>query len=183
MSTRSGACVARARLQARFGSPMPTKTTSPSWSSFAARTAMSSEFVYAGASEAVVDSFAEARFRLEPFAQPGHLVHVGGAIGDAVDELVEPRPEPRIIARHLIPGDVEIVVAIVVALRVRRVRAPRLAHDSIDDEAGDERPVRVGAHDRRLDDLFDDHDDALRGERRFLLYAVQAPDLRVAIGV
>ena len=33
---QTGACVARARLQARFGSPMPTKTTSPSRSSRAA---------------------------------------------------------------------------------------------------------------------------------------------------
>src|SRR5215471_11419758 len=158
MSTRFGACVARARLHARFGRPIPTKTTSPSRSSLAARTAMSSEFVYVSPSEAVVDSFAKAWLRLEALAQTGHIVHVRGAIGDAVDEFVEPRLQPRVVARHLIPGDV------------------------VDDEAGDERPVRVGAHDRRLDDLLDDHDDALRRERRLFLDAVEAPDLRVTLG-
>src|SRR5215469_15624609 len=148
MSTRFGACVARARLHARFGSPIPTKTTSPSRSSFAARTAMSSEFVYVSASEAVVDSFAKAWFRFQAFAQTWHLVHVGGAIGNAVDELIEPRLQSRVVARHFIPRDVEVVVAIVVALRVRRMRAPRFADDGVDDEAWDERPVRIGAHDR-----------------------------------
>src|SRR5215469_18045623 len=183
MSTRFGACVARARLQARFGSPIPTNTTSRSRSSFAARTAMSSEFVYVSASEAVVDSFAKTRFRSQALAQSRHLVHVRSAIGDAVDEFLEPRLQSRIVARHFIPRDVEVVVAIIVALRVRRMRAPRFADDGVDDEAWDERPVRIGAHDRWFDDLLDYHDDALCGERRFFLDAVEPPDLRVAFGI
>src|SRR5918992_4791753 len=43
MSTRFGACVARARLHARLGRPMPTRTVSPWRSSCAAAAAMNSE--------------------------------------------------------------------------------------------------------------------------------------------
>ena len=63
------------------------------------------------------------------------------------------------------------------------MRAERLDHYGVDDQARDDRAVGVGADDRLVDQLFDDDDDALGGERRFLLAAQQAPHLRVAGGV
>src|SRR5271165_2339955 len=117
MSTRFGACVARARLHARFGNPMPTNTTSPSDSSRAARTAISSRLEYVlprseyvvprsrarGDSEAVVDSFAHARFGGQPcddvFAQ---FVDVLSAAADSIDPLVEPRLKALCVARDRI---------------------------------------------------------------------------------
>src|SRR5579859_407911 len=94
MSTRLGACVQRARLHARFGRPMPTKTTSPSLSSRAATADMSSageklairREPLAVSSVAVVDPGADLLVRPEPLDQPrmpgeivlpaGHAMHV-----------------------------------------------------------------------------------------------------------
>src|SRR5689334_11700411 len=90
MRTRLGAWVARARLHARLGSPIPTKTTSPSRSSRAATTVIISSGVYAGAAlEAVVHSSGQALFCLEACGQTRLLRDVPGAIGDAVDEFVQ----------------------------------------------------------------------------------------------
>src|ERR1022692_936366 len=123
MSTSSGACVARARLHARFGNPMPTNTTSPSLSSRAARTAINSLSVYAAASEAIVDSLADARLGGQPLdCRRSQFVEILGPAGDAVDPLEQPCVHALRIARDLIPAHIEVVVAIVIALRVRRMR-------------------------------------------------------------
>src|SRR5438094_1271581 len=89
MRTRLGACVARARLHARLGSPIPTKTTSPSTSSRAATTVIISSGVYGTALEAVVHSGGESLFRLEACAQTRLLRDVPGPIGDGVDDFVQ----------------------------------------------------------------------------------------------
>src|SRR6266513_3649146 len=104
MSTRFGACVRRARLHARFGSPMPTNTTSPSTSSRAATVAIISSGLY---SVAVIDSGAALLSRLETLQQPRLLRHVLRAARDAVDELVEIARELRALARNRFPADVE----------------------------------------------------------------------------
>src|ERR1700687_1070702 len=138
MSTRCGACVARARLHAKFGSPMPTKTTSPSRSSCAARTAINSLFVYPAASETVVHPRADKRLRTQAFAPViTQLFHVFSAVGDTMDKIIQPSGKCRLVARNVFPVDIEVVVAIVVALCIRRMRTPRLADDSIDDNAWD----------------------------------------------
>src|SRR2546427_8190499 len=157
MRTRCGACVARARLQARFGRPMPTNTTSPSDSSRAATAAIISSGVYA-ASEPVVDSGALALLRLEPAGEARLFRQIGGAVRDAVDELVEVAPQLGGIARDRLPRDVEVIVAVVIALRVRRVRPPRLHHDRVHDHSGDRGAVRVRADHALVDQLFYDDD-------------------------
>ena len=63
------------------------------------------------------------------------------------------------------------------------MRAVRLDDDRVDDEPGDDRPVRVRADDRLVDELLDDDDDAVGREGGFLLAAGEAPDLRVAVRV
>src|SRR6266566_399946 len=103
---------------------MPTKTTSPSRSSRAATAAIISSGVYTGL-EAVIDPLRQALVRLEPCGQAWLLFHVACAVGDAVHELVEVVRELVGVARDALPGDVEIVVAVVVALRVGWVRPPR----------------------------------------------------------
>src|SRR6266403_5589530 len=179
MRTRLGAWVARARLQARFGRPIPTNTTSPSDSSRAATAAIISSGVYAGL-ETVVDSAGESLFRLEPRGQLRLSRHVAGAVGDGVHELVEVAGQLVGIARDSLPRDVEIVVAVVIALRVRGVCAPRLDHHRAHDHTRNDRAVGIGADDGFFDELLHHHDNALRGERRFFLYADEAPHLRVA---
>src|SRR5213078_2327600 len=123
MSTRFDACVRRARLQARFGRPMPTNTTSPSASSRAATVAIISSGEY---SEAVVDSGAALLSRLEPLQQARLLLHILDAALHPVDELVQVVCQLRTVARDRFPADIEVVVAVVVPLRVRRMRSPRL---------------------------------------------------------
>src|SRR6476620_5480754 len=88
MSTSRGACVARARLQARFGRPMPTNTISPSRSSRAATTVIISSAEYC-ISVAVIHSPAHHGARGEPLGEPGMQGEVAGPILDAHHELVE----------------------------------------------------------------------------------------------
>src|SRR5436190_454156 len=64
MSIRLGACVARARLHARLGSPMPTNTTSPSRSSLAATQIINSRPLASG----------EGRSSARDFAAVGELL-------------------------------------------------------------------------------------------------------------
>src|SRR2546428_902281 len=116
ISTRRGACVARARLQARLGSPMPTNTTSPSASSRAATAAIISSGVYP--SVPVVHPGAHAFFRLEP-RDLRLFFEVRRAVRHAVDELVQVARQPIGRAGDVLPCDVEVVIAVVVALAVR----------------------------------------------------------------
>src|SRR6266568_477111 len=146
MSVRFGACVASARLHARLGSPMPTKTTSWSRSSAAATHTIRSAFsapafgrvgclFSASGSIAIVHAGAQSLLGGESIREPGNLRQIFTPIADAEDEVVEVLIEPRRVRRDVFPGDIELVVAVVVALRVRRMRAPRLEHDGVDDEA------------------------------------------------
>src|SRR5207302_963751 len=73
-STRRGAWVARARLHARLGRPIPTNTTSPSTSSRAATLAIISSAVYAP-SEPVIHPGAAPFLRLEPRGQIRLFLH------------------------------------------------------------------------------------------------------------
>ena len=110
------------------------------------------------------------------------LLEVGRPAVEVVDPLAQPGLGRRLVAGDRVPVEVEPVVAVVGALDVRRMRAPRLDDDGVDDEARDDRPVRVGPDDRLVDELLDDDDDPLGGEGRLLLAAEQAPDLGVAAG-
>src|SRR5437899_10137100 len=120
MRTRLGAWVARARLHARLGRPMPTNTTSPSASSRAATAAIISLGVYAG-SETVVHSARVARLRLEPCGQPRLFGHVRRAVGEAADVFLQVALEPPGIARDPLSRLSEVVVTILIKLRLHRV--------------------------------------------------------------
>src|SRR5213080_4594273 len=87
-STRRGAWVARARLHARLGRPIPTNTTSPSTSSRAATLAIISSAVYAP-SEPVIHPGAAPFLRLEPRGQIRLFLQVRRPIGHAAHEVVE----------------------------------------------------------------------------------------------
>ena len=110
------------------------------------------------------------------------LLHVRGAAVEVVDPFAEPGLDRVLVAGDRVPVEVEAVVAVVRALDVRGMRAPRLDDDRIDDESRDDRPVRVGPDHRLLDELLDDDDHAIGGEGRLLLAAEQAPHLGVATG-
>src|SRR6266568_5743131 len=117
MSTRLGACVRRARLQARLGRPIPTNTTSPSASSRAATLAIISSGVYA-ASEPVIHPGTKSCFGFESCGQSWVFVQVRRPIRHAAHAVLEVALERVRIARDRLPRDVEIVFAIVVPLRV-----------------------------------------------------------------
>src|SRR3989475_2811074 len=134
-STRCGAWVARARLHARLGRPIPTNTTSPSTSSRAATLAIISSGVQAP-SEPVIHPGTVSGFRREPCDQLRTFFQVPRPIRHAAYEVVEVALERVAIARDPFPRNVEIVVAVVVPLCVRRVRAPRLDHHRIHDHGG-----------------------------------------------
>src|SRR5512134_3344916 len=102
---------------------MPTNTTSPSRSSRAAATTIISLGEY---SVAIRDFAAHGRLRREASGQRRLPSQVFGAIGDAVHPLVEIRLQPRRVSRDVVPRHVKLVVAIVVSLRIGRMRAPRL---------------------------------------------------------
>src|SRR5262245_16972427 len=121
---------------------MPTNTTSPSTSSRAATVAIISSGVK---SEAVVHSRAELLPRPEPLRQPRLLLHVLRSGLDAVDEFVQVVFDLRPLFRDCFPAHVEVVVPVVVALRIRRMRAPRLDHDGADDCGGNQGAIGVGA--------------------------------------
>src|SRR6266545_2601474 len=88
----------------------------------AATAAIISSAVYS--LEAVVHSGRDLRLRLEPVREPRLLLQVGAAVRDAVHEFVEIPPQRGGGARGRLPADVERIVSVVVALRVRRMRAP-----------------------------------------------------------
>src|SRR5207249_7614621 len=67
-----------------------------------------------------------------------------------------------------------IFVAIVIALRVRRVRTPRLDDDGAHDRGRDQCAVWIGANHAFGDELLHNDDDALRRERRLFLDAQQS---------
>ena len=76
------------------------------------------------------------------------LLDVGGPSVEVVDPLAQPGLDRVLVAGDRVPVEVEPVVAVVGALDVRGMRAPRLDDDGIDDEPRDDRPVRVGPDDR-----------------------------------
>src|SRR5918992_735074 len=77
-------------------------------------------------SDPIIHPGAEPVPRRQPLAESGALLHVLGSIPHAVHPLVQIPRQRGGIARDGFPADVELVVAVVEALRVRRVRAPRL---------------------------------------------------------
>src|SRR6266699_1227466 len=145
MSTRFGACVASARLHARLGSPMPTKTMSPSRSSaaaahiitvFSAAPSAPVRFRFSAvALIAIVHAGTQSLLGDESRREAGMFGEIFAPIADAEHEFVEISLEPPRVLRDFFPADVELVVAVIVPLRVRRVRAPRLMNDRVDDEA------------------------------------------------
>ena len=62
------------------------------------------------------------------------------------------------------------------------MRAPRLDNDRVDDQARDDRPIRVRPDYVVGHQLLDDDDHAIGRECGLLLAAEQAPDLGVARG-
>src|SRR5512135_545518 len=99
---------------------MPTNTTSPSRSSRAARQTIISSGLQPR-SVAIVHRRRELFAGLERGAALAHLGRVLGAVGDAVHPLVEPAREALAVLADVAPGDVEVVVAVVVALGERGV--------------------------------------------------------------
>src|SRR5918992_502045 len=200
MSTRFGAWVARARLHARLGRPMPTNTVWPSRSSCAAAAAMNSEGRgrRAGGGDTavlsppppppppalafsvpIVHRRAKPLRRAQPFERSRVLRDVPFAIPHSIHPLVQIPCERRGIARDGFPREVEAVVTIVEALRIRRVCTPRFYNNGVHDRTRYDRAIGVGTDDVFLDELLRDDDHVPRCKRCLPLNAEQPPDLCV----
>src|SRR5216683_3834621 len=104
MRTRPGAWVARARLAAALGRPIPTKQVMPSRSARAAETVIMSSDVYG---TIIMSS------------------DVYGTVFLPVDVLVQPASEGIAVAADRVPGDVVVVVAHRVVERIGGVSPAR----------------------------------------------------------
>src|SRR5215203_3562155 len=62
------------------------------------------------------------------------LLHIRGTAVQVVDPLAEPRLQCGFVTRQRIPVEVEPVVAVVDALDIGGMRAPRLDDDRVDDK-------------------------------------------------
>src|ERR1043165_5131366 len=89
MRTSFGACNRRARLHARFGNPIPTKTTSPSLSWRAAWQTINSFRLKSGASIAIVDGLAITMSRFQTIQLGAHAFDILSPIAHFVDPLFE----------------------------------------------------------------------------------------------
>src|SRR6476646_8994253 len=103
MSTSLGACRRRARLHARFGSPIPTKTTSPSRNWRAAWQTINSFRLKCCPSIAIVDGLAVMRSRLQTIDFGSHATDILSAIAQSVDPLFQVSIEQRFVFRNLEP--------------------------------------------------------------------------------
>src|SRR5580658_1605549 len=109
----SGACVSRARFAAALGSPMPTKHTLPFRSHLAAAIVIISPGEYSNSA-----MVAHLRLRLAAAA-------VLGEIRGAHHVPLHPRPKGFALPGNSIPRHAKNVVALVISVRVRRMRPAR----------------------------------------------------------
>src|SRR5580765_5692682 len=93
-------------------------------------------------------------------------------VGRADHMPLHPLPEAVAVAADLLPGDVEVVVAVVVAVRVGGVRAERGLCDSVDHPARDD--DAAGPQLEAVDDLLDGDERPGGGEHRLLLHAADS---------
>src|ERR1700752_4825515 len=164
MRTSFGACSRRARLHARLGSPIPTKTTSLSRSWRAAWQTINSCGLKCGPSIAIVDRLTVMRSRFQAIQLIAHAPDILRAIAQPVYPLFEVSSEQCLVFRNLAPANIKVVVAIVKAMREGRVIAKRFMHHGADDHFGNQRSVWIGANDTLRNNLFSDHDSVLRSE-------------------
>src|SRR2546428_13969325 len=111
---------------------MPTKTTSPSCNCRAAWQTINSFAVpILPGSIAVVDGRTQTSARLQTGERCSHALDILGAITHAVHPFVQIRIESHNVFGNLSPADIEPIVTVIIALRIRRMAAERFAHDSL----------------------------------------------------
>src|SRR5579884_833978 len=96
--------------------------------------------------------------------------------------LLHPCLKPVAVARDRVPGRVEGVVALVVAMRVRGARAARRLDDAAHGPMREDDRVRA-AEPQVVDDFLDRHDRAPGGEHRLLLHADDPLEEHVALPI
>src|SRR5918994_86759 len=111
------------------------------------------------------------------------LAHVLGSIRDSIDVLLQIPVEGSVVARYAFPPDIELVVAVVVALSIRGMCAPGLDHDCVNNQPRYQCAIGICPYGGLVDQLFHYDDDMAGSERGLLLHSKQSPDLGVALGV
>src|ERR1700735_1444802 len=104
-----------------------------------------------------------------------------GEVARAENVDLHPRSEGLAVARDGVPLAIEGIVTLVVVVRVAGGRATGYVRHGRDRPAREHDAART--RHEPVDDLLDGHDDLLRGERGFFLYAGETPELHVATTV
>src|SRR6266566_2368739 len=107
--------------------------------------------------------------------------YISGARGHMQHPLVEPLLESFERARALMILTIIIMVALIVTLDGRRMRAPRLMHNGSHLERWRQHAIRVAQDHLARNDLFGNEYDIPRCQSRLLAYAEIAPEMGVAI--
>ena len=104
-------------------------------------------------------------------------------VTDSVYPLIEP---PLCILLHLadlIPLHVKLVVAIIVALGIRRMAGEWNLAYGIDDQAGDQRAIWIRPDDCLVNDLLGCQDHLVSCKGSLFLLADDPPKMSIAVGV
>src|SRR5579883_210467 len=165
MRVMSGAWVSRARLQAADGAPMPTKQIS---SFFSARAA-AMVIISVGVASAMVLSLGAG---IDPKVLGPLFEHIG----------LDPGQETLPVAGDGIPGLIESIVPLVIAMGVRRIGAARHQRYSRDGPCRQDAGIGA-ARPEILHQLLDRHNGAFRGEHRFFLHAENALQEHIALTI
>ena len=158
----------RARFAARLGRPIPTKQTV----SLSSRRA---------ASTAIISSGRRSRSR---HARAPPRLEAGVVLAtSAVSRTCRshPRAEAVAVAADRVPRDVEVVVALVVAVRVRRMRAARSSATASTTQPGSTTPPGRGSSSSTISSTVTI--ERARREHDLLLHAEDPPELDVAVPV
>ena len=106
-----------------------------------------------------------------------------GAIGHLRDPARQPILEILEAASLFVVLSEKSVVATVIALDGRRMRAAGFAHDRRDKEAGDQSAIWIRRNHAGLDNFFRHHNHLARGARSIHGYSQAAPNVRITLRV
>src|SRR5579872_4043650 len=116
-------------------------------------------------------------------AATAELIHVLTAVRQAIDPSRQPGVRIRLGFCLFVILAEKGVVALVIALDWRRMRAVWGFNDGVHQETGNDSAIRVAGDDFGFDDFFSDHDNSLGGADAFDHDAEISPAVRIAITI
>ena len=108
---------------------------------------------------------------------------VFGPVLDAENPFIQVLLDACFTFADIVPIDIEIIVAVIAALRIARLCTAGTMANRADDKTGDQRPVRTGADHRLINELFSGQADPFGGKGELLLLPYYPPQVSIAIRV